>query len=289
VRARLIGVTSLATALVLLGPAASGATASQSSSRLGRPGTELGDGFRVAAGTRLVGAVFPKIEREESDPTGWRAVLVVKSDALTALNRYAAQAAAQGYRQVSNPAPHCWSPNHGQVFCKGFSVYESAFLAISVHVCRSCPQPVSEALLDYTNGYLGSAEGLEPIAPPVGLPSGGLPPPSTPTEQLTGQQYARMLKHPADEEAIPRFAAVSGSRLLAPATIFAECPYESVAVVDVTSDPRRVFSAYASGTPVRARVGRVRVTTAGDASANTTLVERAEHGRPVLLSYACNE
>jgi hypothetical protein len=266
----------------------SNAGASKNATLLRPPGTHLDAGFRVARGTRLVGAVFPKVTSAQSDPMGWKAVLVVKSDALSAMNAYTAQAERLGFRQISNPGPHCSSPADGEVFCKGFYIRGKAFLDIAVHVCRSCGDPriptwpVSEAQLDYTMQTASASYGdLEPVSPPVGIPSGGPPPPSTPTAQLTSHEYRQMLRHPGRGAAAQGFD-LRGSLLVAPATSFGNCQPDLVGVVSGT-DLQKLVSGRAT------KINGSNVTTASDGSTTWTLVERDDLPRPVLLSDSCSD
>ncbi len=266
----------------------SSAGASDERALLRAPGTRLDAGFRVADGTRLVGVVFPKIGSGNSTSTGWKAVLVVKSDALGAMNAYTAQAQQLGYQQVSNPAPHCWSPTRGEVFCTGFYVRGSGFLQIAVHVCQSCGPSdnptwsASEAQLDYTMQSEGTSNGeLEPITPPVGIASGGPPPSTTPTVQLTDRQYRQMLTHPGRGAALQGFD-LRGDLLVAPATSFGNCQTDLVGVVTGTNLDQVV-----SGTPTK--VGESRVTSASNGTTTWTLVERSDLPQPVLLSDSCGD
>lgn len=254
------------------------------------PGTRLGSGLRVAPGTHLVGAVFPKLDRDGSGTTGWKAVLVVRSDALSAMNAYASQAADNGFRQVSNPPPHCSSPQDGEVFCKGFYVRGEVFLGIDVHVCRSCGQPdtaswpVSEAQLDSSTTPNASYGALEPISPPTGLASGGAPPSSTPTVRLTTRQYREMLRHPGKGAAVQGFDLRS-DLLLAPATTFGNCQSDLVGVV---SGPG-LDAVMSTSTQEPTIVEGSRVTQVSNGTTTWTLVRRHSPAKPVLLSDTCGD
>ncbi len=266
------------------------ADASDESALLQPPGTRIENGFRVAAGTQLVGAVFPKLDGYGTGTTGWKAVLVVRSDALSALDAYAAQAAGNGFRQVSNPPPGCWSPQDGEVFCKGFYVRGEAILGIDVHVCRSCGQadiatwPVSEAQLDYLVTPNVPHEGLEPISPPTGFASGGPPPSVTPTERLTSRQYREMLRHPGKGAALQGFD-LRGSLLVAPATTFANCQSDLVGVVSGPGLDRVISSSPPQPTIVKGS----KVTQATNGTTTWTLVRRDDLPKPVLLSDTCGD
>jgi hypothetical protein len=249
-------------------------------------GTRLDAGFRVARGTRLVGAVFPKIDSGQAGSTGWKAVLVVKTDALGALNAYTTQAEQLGYQQVSNPAPHCWSPTKGEVFCAGFYVLDGASLQIAVHVCRSCGQPdgptwsVSEAQLDYTIQRAETSNGeLEPISAPVRAASGGSLPSTTPTVRLTSRQYQQMLGHPDRGAALQGFD-LRGDLLIAPATSFANCQSDLIGVV-AGNNLHQVVSG------PTANVNGSMITTSSDGTTTWTLVQRRDLAQPVLLSDSC--
>ncbi len=288
VRRLLIAAALVACAAAQVVVTSSGASASKEQALLRPPGTRLDAGFRVASGTRLVGAVFPKIGPGQSDSTGWKAVLVVKSDALDAMNAYTAQAKKLGYQQVSNPAPHCWSPTQGEVFCTGFYVQGSAFLQIAVHVCQSCGQrdsatwSVSEAQLDYTIQGAGTSNGeLEPITAPVGIPSGGPTQSTTPSVQLTGRQYRQMLRHPGRGAALQGFD-LRGDLLIAPATSFANCQADLVGVVTGTNLHHVV-----SGPPTKVKGSKV--ATASNGTTTWTLVQRSDLPQPVLLSDSCGD
>ena len=204
------------------------------------------------------------------------------------MNAYTAQAKTLGYQQVSNPAPHCWSPTQDEVFCTGLYVHGKAFLQIAIHVCQSCGQPdsptwsVSEAQLDYTTQGPGTSNGeLEPIAPPVGIASGGPPPSTTPTVQLTSRQYRQMLKQPGRGAALQGFD-LRGDLLIAPATSFANCQTDLVGVVSGTNLHQVV-----SGP--RTNVKGSKVTTASDGTTTWTLVQRSDLSQPVLLSDSCGD
>jgi hypothetical protein len=254
------------------------------------PGTRLGSGFRVAPGTRLVGAVFPKLDGYGNGTTGWKAVFVVRSDALHAMNAYAIQAAENGFRQVSNPRPHCSSPRDGEVFCKGLYVRAETILGIDVHVCRSCGHAdtatwsVSEAQLDYSVTPNVPREWLEPISPPTALASGGAPPSSTPTVRLTDREYREMLRDPGKGAAHQGFD-LRGSLLVAPATTFGNCQSDLVGVVSGPGLDRVISRSPQKPTVV----GRSKVTQASNGTTTWTLVRSADLPRPVLLSDTCGD
>ena len=131
---------------------------SWASSRTSRP--ELGNGFRVAPGTRLLGGVFPNFPNGAA-AAGWTAYLWVDTDAVTAINRYATQAAALGFRGPpiqcgSKPVPSISSSegttNPTGFVCDGRWTSESASLQVTVTVCEHCDTPTSLAVLALTEG-----------------------------------------------------------------------------------------------------------------------------------------
>ncbi len=237
-----------------------------------------------------MGAVFPKLDSFGDGTTGWKAVFVVRSDALSAMNAYAAQAGDNGFRQISNPPPYCSSPHDGEAFCKGFYVRTKTILGIDVHVCRSCGQadtatwPVSEAQLDYLVTANVPHEGLEPISPPVALASGSPPPASTPTARLTTRQYREMLRHPGEGAALQGFD-IRGSLLVAPATTFANCQSDLVGVVSGSGLDRVISSSPQKPTIVNGS----KVTQASNGTTTWTLVRRDDLPKPVLLSDTCGD
>jgi hypothetical protein len=248
------------------------------------PGTRLDAGFRVARGTRLVGAVFPKLDPLQLDSTGWKAVLVVKSDAVSAMNAYAAQAAKLGYQQLSGPRPNCTSPAEDEVFCTGFYGRGKVLLQIAVHVCRSCGPPgdltwsVSEAQLDYTIQSAGTSNPeMEPITPLVGIASGG----PVPTVQLTSGEYRQMLEHPGRGAALQGFD-LRGDLLIAPATSFNNCQSDLVGVVTGTNLRQLV-----GGAPTNIKGSKV--ATVRNGITTWTLVRRSDLPQPVLLSDSCGD
>lgn len=254
------------------------------------PGTRLGSGFEVAPGTQLVGAVFPKLDGFGNGTMGWKAVFVVRSDALTAMNAYAAQAGDNGFRQVSNPPPGCWSPQHGEVFCKGVYVRGETILGIDVHVCRSCGQsesatwPVAEAQLDYLETPNVPHEGLEPISAPVAMASGSPPPSATPTVRLTTREYREMLRHPGKGAAFQGFD-IRASLLVAPATTFGNCQSDLVGVVSGPGLDRVISPSPRHPTTVKGS----EVTQASNGTTTWTLVRRDDLPKPVLLSDTCGD
>jgi hypothetical protein len=224
--------------------------------------------------------VFPKLDGYGNGTTGWKAVFVVRSDALRAMNAYAAQAAENGFRQVSNPRPHCSSPRDGEVFCKGLYVRAETILGIDVHVCRSCGQadtatwPVSEAQLDYSVTPNVQREGLEPISPPT----------AAPTVRLTDREHREMLRHPGKGAAHQGFD-LRGSLLVAPATTFGNCQSDLVGVVAGTGLDQVISRSPQKPTVV----GGSKVTQASNGTTTWTLVRRAELPKPVLLSDTCGD
>jgi hypothetical protein len=277
---RPILVVALVVCALTQGPTAAMAeNASKNGALLQPAGTPLGAGLRVAPGTHLVGAVFPKLDSNGTGTTGWKAVLVVRSDAVSALNTYAVQAADNGFRQIS-PAPHCSSPQNGEVFCKGYYARGETLLGIDVHVCRTCGRPdtaawaVSEAQLEYSVTPNVSYDALEPISPP----------PSAPNEQLTAQEYRQMLRHPGKGAATQGFD-LRGSLLVAPATTFANCQSDLVGVVSGTGLDRVISSSPQRPTIVKGS----KVTQASDGTTTWTLVRRNDLPKPVLLSDTCGD
>jgi hypothetical protein len=262
----------------------SSASAAKQAAFLRPPGTRLDAGFRVARGTRLVGAVFPKLDPLLLDSTGWKAVLVVKSDAVSAMNAYAAQAEQLGYQQHSDPTPHCSSPAEDEVFCAGFYGRGKVLLQIAVHVCRSCGPPggvtwpVSEAQLDYTMQSAPTSDPeREPITPLVGVPSGG----PAPTVQLTSGEYRQMLEHPGRGAALQGFD-LRGDVLIAPATSFNNCQSDLVGVVTGTNLVQLV-----RGAPTD--INGSKVATVKNGITTWTLVRRSDLPQPVLLSDSCSD
>jgi hypothetical protein len=68
------------------------------------PGTELGDGFEVPEGARLVGRVFP----DPQDAHGWSATLLLDGDPMAVYNSLTAQARAAGFGDFPWAGTSCW-------------------------------------------------------------------------------------------------------------------------------------------------------------------------------------
>lgn len=74
------------------------------------PGRDLGDGFKVARGSELLGTVFPGLSpdktHESAEPESgndrWTAVLRLTGNPITVLNRYMAQARREGFDIAGN-------------------------------------------------------------------------------------------------------------------------------------------------------------------------------------------
>lgn len=103
VRRRLmVGAVVLAVAWAVVGSSPVPGAASPTSGAPGAllpPGTALNDGFVVAEGSALVGAVFPILRAPvQGVPlSGWTAQLVVDADPIAVFNAYVGQARALGY------------------------------------------------------------------------------------------------------------------------------------------------------------------------------------------------
>jgi hypothetical protein len=171
-RRAVVGLLLFAIVVMALGPAEAASSS--------RPA--LANGFRVAKGTRLLGGVVPIIHSSAEAPVGWSAVLWLDSDAVSAVNRYAGQAARLGFRGqpaecATGSVPSISAGPTGFV-CRGSWNSSDARLDIVVTVCSACEHPTSTVVLDYVNDDTGSS------APMVSTTTGR-------TARLSSRQQAR--------------------------------------------------------------------------------------------------
>jgi hypothetical protein len=230
----------------------------------------LPDGFRVATGTRLLGAAVPTLPvSSDSDSPGWTAYLWVDTDAASALNAYARQSRVMGLREDPNHPASCsqtrapaglvarglaFNPPEpaaatSAVNCQADFFRPDLGISITVWVCRSCSAPTAEARLAVTHGpqgpwtdRAGYLAATRPIAPL---------PPETPTAKLTARERAQARRAtPTTGERFSNDVAVielprvaPGSEALAPALAFPCGNGDIQAVLRLRANTRTVLDA----------------------------------------------
>ena len=251
-----------AVVVVLVAMGATVSVQSREATAASRAGTPLGDGFVVAQGTRLLGAVIPSTPKIPfgSDSQGWKAYLWVDTDAASVLNVYAKQSKQSGFEEDAQHPASCsrtlapaglrarglaFNPPEPPamtqaVKCTADYSGDDLRFSITVWVCRSCATPTGEARLAVTHGPYGPPTEQGPIT---------LLPPGSPTAKLNARERAQALRAiPTDGEAfrndvsteLPR--VVSGSMALAPALAFDDCVTgDLTAVLRLQSNTRPIL------------------------------------------------
>ena len=222
--------------------------------RAGGTATPLFDGFTVAKGTSLVGAVFPALTGgtagAQPEPTGRLALLAVDTDGRTALTRYAAQATRAGFRDLTSAEPACRLLAPGDLHCGATFLDGGREVDLYVRVCRSCATPVSAATLRLVVLATG---GATPSTSPDATPRR----PQSPTLRLSASERTRAAKMPrAGAELFPMpdqfdfdpIAVVAGSKPLGRVWFGDVCERDFVAVVELTGNADEVFRRYVAAT-----------------------------------------
>jgi hypothetical protein len=277
VRGRAVAAIAAAVVFVVAAPAWGDA-------RIGTAGgasTALADGFRVPRGARLVGGVVPEMVYPTAasglSSPGWSATMWLDTDAVSAYNRMAAQAAShdmavvpdpaltpQGSGCAAKPAPRD-AGNHltevSSVQCAASFQGGGLDVGVQVLVCEQCSPPI--ASLRMTARETGAAR-------PDGAPSTRPLPDDTPTAKLTARQQrdaARAL--PDNGEPFTHVVAgadfptvVPGSTALTPATSWGCGTAELFTVIGLEGDGRAATRALLhEGDPGQAgprRIGSVK-------------------------------
>lgn len=254
----------------------------------------------MAPGTRLIGTVLPELVAAGSagratTERGWFALLAVETDAATVMQRYAAQAMAQGYGNPGTDAPNgagCLLADEGDVRCRLDYRAADRRLDVRVRVCRSCPKPIAIALL-----RAAPERGLAPSGP-------GRVPPRGPSERLDSDQQRRAAEYPEPGEQLfpvaggfrydPTIRVVAGSEVAGLMSGGQVCERDFVAVLSVAGAPRRVLDRYAAQvfespptTRRHARVDGFDVTELANDSWTVSLVEGGGLDAPLLKLDWC--
>ena len=236
-------VRSTATWLVVLG-ALSAVLAIPNDAVAEQP-EKLGDGFRVAAGTHLVGPVFPGyrfapgLTPRLDGLDGWTATLSVETDAVSAANAYAHQAAALGYQQTSYRCERGFDAPGGGFGCNFGFRRDDKRVTGTVRVCGSCSPPISK--MELSANTTRDPVITQPVA---------LIPNNAPTAALTAAQRRRSHMLASSGQLTPpdvdSFGLLRGSRTLSPPVSFGYCdgwPGFHV-VLRVTGRPDRIWRNY---------------------------------------------
>ncbi|MEX1009255.1 MAG: hypothetical protein WD271_15645 [Acidimicrobiia bacterium] len=222
-------------------------------------GTKLGNGFSVAAGTALVGDVFPiPIVYHQAEPIidrGWRAILLVTGDPRTVMASYQRQARAAGMELHFPPPTLCAfnriSTEIYECFAMGAddSTNDSRRVTFSLMRGPGLYGPMSHLTIVYNDPDQPNGVFLDSTLPTDAQP--GPEPPAVPRDWerlarpgdfLFGDSYKALsgfvappLKvEPGSTAAAPVGPAVNG---------FAGS-YDWVAVLRVTDDPGKIVTAY---------------------------------------------
>lgn len=191
---------------------------------------ELGNGFRVAKGTKLIGPVFGQSADVDD---GWAALLAVNTDAVSAANAYKRQAATLGYEQtVSECSEDFDAPGGGFGCILGFRNDASRVIG-TVRVCGACSPPVS--MMKLSGGPTKDPEITQPIEQL----------PDAPTANLTPAQRRRADAGSNARRSSARFPLATGSQFMAGPVSFGYCDAQPGfdAVVRVSKQPDRVWRA----------------------------------------------
>ncbi len=228
---------------------------------IGEPGFELGNGFRVAPGSRLV-AFFPYTDPEDPD-SGWLAFLQVEANPLEVWNLYADQAAAAGLGTF--PVPQACAVESRRRFDRLGGVREDPVLLqcssrgqllraetpfVDLRLRRSAPTWVSYLAVRLVSAGRHGESGRDRLE--VGdslqtgdqtprrvrrfaaIPASPVPPPSP------GDAFGEYL----DGRRQRRLTLVEGSELVASRAPLFDCDDGSSAVLRVRGDPAKVVKSY---------------------------------------------
>lgn len=223
------------------------------------PGTKLPDGFTVAPGSVLIGAVLPTGVRETingvpSPERGWEALFLVTGDPDKVIAHYRADAARAGI--ASTPGARCESGQPVGFMC-GFSDSSPGYLApstsrtgamVEMQLVRHSSQPgvppASHLLLGFSRVIDGAPLTAQPPPPPTVATASAPPFPSGWPELLkVGDAIPSKL---GLVEQGKHIVIESGTRLVAPLAPVALCATGGfVAVFEVTGDVGMVVDGYA--------------------------------------------
>ncbi|MGQ0805859.1 MAG: hypothetical protein ACT4PI_18640 [Actinomycetota bacterium] len=217
------------------------------------PGTEIGDGFTVAAGTVLLGTRFPLPPRHDPrQPKTWIAFLLVEGDPGDALSDYAAQAAKAGL-SVHTSASACYRSELDYVDCslgaEAGPWNSPAGRSLDVRLAHSDAdgdEPfASHLVLRYSSWGDPAAIPSTPIMPAPELPIDVRfgPRPNPPELPESGEPIAPHLQPSWDLHTIE---VEAGSELLAPPSpLHCDAQPGFDAILRVTADPHKVLTRYA--------------------------------------------
>ncbi|HEY3670792.1 MAG TPA: hypothetical protein VGN51_07655 [Acidimicrobiia bacterium] len=233
--------------------------------------TNLGNGFTVLPGSRLVGpTTFPVAAYDpfRASPSSWTALLEVTGPASTVYDAYAAHARALGY-DVEWSTPACsggQTPTITDVTCGSSSTGTTDTVSLGLRVCGTCAVPVSAMTITYVRG----------AKPQRRSPLPAIPPPANAflVLQLDPAQRGAArasLVHFDERLGWPSPALGTGDRALASSDFGGCARGEIVTVVSARGDAAAVFRRYVSVMPYEVPIKK---TTA------------EFHGRPTRLAHS---
>jgi hypothetical protein len=205
----------------------------------------LGNGFKVAPGSRLVGGtMFPVVSfHPPSDgPSGWTAVLEVLGPAATVYDAYATQARALGFEVAWSDQACGPDPAPGGIRC--IASTEDG-VTLDLRVCTTCEVPISAMRIVYVNVKAKRRAAIPGAASAANDPA-------TDVQLDADERAAARAALPVPGQplaALSHFRVGRGSRALINADIFGCRGGSNVAVLSSTGDAGKTFDYYVRHLP----------------------------------------